>query len=122
MIKKGLEWETWSPERVEQLLEQNRPVYVDFTAKWCLTCQVNKSQAYSEEVIALMKERGIVALKADKTKPNPEIEEKLAELGRTAIPVNVLYVPGREPIITPEVLTSSYLLDLFREKTTALAK
>jgi thiol:disulfide interchange protein DsbD len=122
MIKKGLEWETWSPQRVEQLLEQNRPVYVDFTAKWCLTCQVNKSQAYSEEVIALMKERGIVALKADKTKPNPEIEEKLAELGRTAIPVNVLYVPGREPIITPEVLTSSYLLDLFREKTTAPAK
>lgn len=117
IIKKGMEWETWSEERVEELLEEGRPVYVDFTAKWCLTCQVNKSQAYSDEVVALMKERGIVPMKADKTKPNPAIEAKLAELRRTAIPVNVLYVPDQEPIITPEVLTSSYLLELFREKT-----
>lgn len=116
-IKKGVEWETWSHERVEELLAEGRPVYVDFTAKWCLTCQVNKRNAYSEEVIALMKERGVVALKADKTKPDSKIEDKLNELGRTAIPVNVLYVPGKEPIITPEVLTPGYLLDLFRLNT-----
>jgi len=118
-IKKGVEWETWSQERVEELLEEGKPVYVDFTAKWCLTCQVNKRNAYSEEVIQLMKERGIVALKADKTKPDPKIEAKLEELNRTAIPVNVLYVPDKDPIITPEVLTPGYLLDLFRKETTA---
>jgi len=117
-IKKGVEWETWSQERVEELLEEGKPVYVDFTAKWCLTCQVNKRNAYSEEVIQLMKERGIVALKADKTKPDPKIEAKLEELNRTAIPVNVLYVPDKDPIITPEVLTPGYLLDLFRKETT----
>lgn len=116
-IKKGVEWETWSQERVEELLEEGKPVYVDFTAKWCLTCQVNKRNAYSEEVIQLMKDRGIVALKADKTKPDPKIEAKLEELNRTAIPVNVLYVPEKDPIITPEVLTSGYLLDLFRKET-----
>jgi thiol:disulfide interchange protein DsbD len=116
-IKKGVEWETWSQERVEELLEEGKPVYVDFTAKWCLTCQVNKRNAYSEEVIQLMKDRGIVALKADKTKPDPKIEAKLEELDRTAIPVNVLYVPDKDPIITPEVLTSGYLLDLFRKET-----
>ena len=55
-IKKGVEWETWSQERVDELLEEGKPVYVDFTAKWCLTCQVNKRNAYSDEVIALMKE------------------------------------------------------------------
>lgn len=116
-IKKGVAWETWSPERVEELLDEGRPVYVDFTAKWCLTCQVNKRNAYSEEVIELMKQRGVVALKADKTKPDPKIEAQLEELNRTAIPVNVLYVPDKEPIITPEVLTSGYLLDLFRKHT-----
>jgi thiol:disulfide interchange protein len=116
-IKKGVEWEKWSHERVEELLDEGRPVFVDFTATWCPLCQVNKRNAYSEEVIALMKERGVVALKADKTKPDPKIEEKLNELDRTAIPVNVLYVPGKEPIITPEVLTPGYLLDLFRLNT-----
>jgi len=117
-IKKGVEWETWSQERVDELLEEGKPVYVDFTAKWCLTCQVNKRNAYSAEVIQLMKERGVIALKADKTKPDPLIEAKLEELKRTAIPVNVLYVPDKEPMITPEVLTSGYLLDLFRNNTT----
>lgn len=64
-----------------------------------------------------MKERGVVALKADKTKPDANIEEKLRELNRTAIPVNVLYVPDKEPIITPELLSPKYLLDLFRQNT-----
>jgi thiol:disulfide interchange protein DsbD len=119
-IKQGVTWETWSEERVEELLEEDTPVFVDFTAKWCALCQVNKGNAYSDEVVQLMKERGIVALKADKTKADPKIEEALAKLDRTAIPVNVLYVPGKDLIITPEVLTSDYLLKLFRENTEEL--
>jgi thiol:disulfide interchange protein DsbD len=116
-IKEGVEWETWSPQRVDELLAEGKPVYVDFTAKWCATCQVNKHNAYSRDVIALMKERGIIAMRADKTKPNPAIEEKLEELQRTAIPVNVLYAPGKEPIITPSVLTPNYMKKLFDENT-----
>ncbi|MCH7226751.1 protein-disulfide reductase DsbD family protein [Haloferula sp. A504] len=109
----AIEWEKWSEEKVEQLLEEGTPVYVDFTAQWCATCQLNKSRAYPEEVANLMKERGVVALKADKTKADPEIDAKLEELGRSAIPVNVLYVPGKEPIITPEILSADYLKELF---------
>jgi thiol:disulfide interchange protein DsbD len=111
--KSALVWEAWSQERVDVLLAEGTPVFIDFTAQWCATCQVNKKRAYTDEVIALMRQKGIVALKADKTSPDPKIEEKLAELGRSAIPVNVLLVPGKEPIITPELLSPGYLADLF---------
>lgn len=117
----ALTWEPWSQARVDALLREGRPVYIDFTASWCLTCQVNKKRAYTPEVVALMKERGIVALKADKTKPNPEIDAKMRELDRSAIPVNVLLVPGKEPVITPEILSSGYLTELFGREVPAKA-
>jgi thiol:disulfide interchange protein/DsbC/DsbD-like thiol-disulfide interchange protein len=100
----ALTWEPWSQQRVEELLADGTPVYIDFTAQWCATCQVNKKRAYTKEVIALMKEKGVIALKADKTKPNPEIEAALQKLGRNAIPVNVLLAPGKDPFILPELL------------------
>jgi len=106
-------WEPWSQERVDALLDEGIPVYIDFTAAWCVTCQVNKQVAYGPEVVRLIEEKGIVMLKADKTKPNPEIDAKIAEYGRAAIPVNVLLVPGKEPIITPEIITPGYLPELF---------
>ena len=109
-----LEWHPWSQEEVERLLASGQPVYVDFTAKWCLTCQVNKSRAYTPEIVKLMKDRNVVALRADKTNTSPAIDAKLKELGRTAIPVNVLYIPGKpEPLITPELLSPDVLKELF---------
>ncbi|MEK7950181.1 protein-disulfide reductase DsbD family protein [Luteolibacter soli] len=110
--KSELVWEAWSEARVNELLEDGKPVYVDFTAKWCATCQLNKKRAYPKEVAALMKDRGIVLMRGDKTNPNPAIDAKLEELGRSAIPVNVLYVPGKEPVITPELLDAGYMKDL----------
>ncbi len=106
----ALTWETWSEQRVAELLENHTPVYIDFTAQWCATCQVNKKRAYTPEVIALMKKKGVVALRADKTNPNPEIEAALGKLGRTAIPVNVLQIPGKDPIILPELLSPTDLI------------
>ena len=110
--KSELVWETWSEARVNELLGEGKPVYVDFTAKWCATCQLNKKRAYPKEVTALMKERGIVLMRADKTNPNPAIDAKLEEFGRSAIPVNVLYVPEKEPVVTPELLDAGYMKDL----------
>jgi thiol:disulfide interchange protein len=115
-VKSKLVWEPWSADRVTELTDAGTPVYVDFTAQWCATCQFNKKRAYTPEIIELMKDKGIVALKADKTNPDPAIEEKLRELGRTAIPVNVLYVSGKEPIVTPELLTPDYLKELFSKE------
>ena len=101
----ALTWEKWSEEKVESYLENNTPVYIDFTAQWCATCQWNKKRAYTKEVIQLFDKKGVVTLKADKTKPNPAIEDALKKFGRSAIPVNVLIVPGKEPIILPELLS-----------------
>jgi thiol:disulfide interchange protein DsbD len=111
--KSALVWEPWTQERADALLATGTPVYIDFTAQWCATCQVNKKRAYTHKVIALMHRKGVVALKADKTNPNPVIDQKLRELGRSAIPVNVLLVPGKPPIVTPELLTADYLKKLF---------
>ncbi|MBK1834199.1 protein-disulfide reductase DsbD family protein [Roseibacillus ishigakijimensis] len=113
----AIDWQPWSKEKEQELLAAGTPVYIDFTAKWCLTCQVNKKNAYTQEVVDLMKERDIVFLKADKTTTNPEIDTELKRLGRSAIPVNVLYVPGkREPHITPEVLNPGIMKNLIEEQ------
>ena len=101
----ALKWEPWSEERVAALLQEGKPVYIDFTAQWCATCQLNKKRAYTPEVISLMKQKGVVALKADKTVRDPAIDAALQRLGRNAIPVNVLLAPGREPLILPELLS-----------------
>ncbi len=118
----ALQWEPWSQARADELLDEDRPVFIDFTAQWCLTCQLNKQRAYTPAVIALMKAKNIAALKADKTRPDPAIEAKLREYGRTAIPVNVLLVPGKPPILTPEILSATYLTDLFTREVPAAAE
>lgn len=69
---------------------------MDFTARWCSTCQVNKA-SYTDEVLAAFKKYGIVMMKADKTRTNPVIDRELKNLGRTAVPVNALYLPGKKP-------------------------
>ncbi len=109
-------WNDWSPELMQKALEDGHPVYVDFTAKWCATCQANKKVAYSEEVLALMADNEVVLMKADKTRPNPVIDEEMRRLNRSAVPVNVLYKQGEDPAITRELLTAPYLLEWLSEQ------
>ncbi len=111
----ALTWEPWSEERVDALLAEGTPVYIDFTAQWCATCQVNKQRAYTPQVVALMKKKGVVTLKADKTMPNPEIEAALQKLGRSAIPVNVLLPPGKPPVILTELLSPAEVIAALEE-------
>lgn len=113
---KGLDWQAWSPETVEQALQQGRPVYVDFTATWCATCQVNKSMGYNKGVQKLFSDRNILALKADYTNYDPRIAETIAGLKRRAVPVNALYLPGNpEPKLTKEFFNSGYMKGFIRE-------
>ena len=110
---KGLPWEKWTPDTVQEHLDAGRAVYIDFTARWCATCQVNKRVALSSErMAARFAELGIVPLKADWTKKGPFIARALAAHGRAAVPFNIIHVPdGGPPIELPEVLTVGIVLE-----------
>jgi len=113
---KGLDWKVWSPEAVQVALDQGQPVFVDFTATWCATCQVNKSMGYNNGVQRLFKDHNILALKADYTDYDPRIAETLAGFKRRAVPVNALYLPrDGEPKITKELFGSSYIQSFINE-------
>lgn len=109
------EWEEWSEQAMNDALEHGTPVYVDFTAKWCPTCQFNKATAYSDRVYELLEEKGVLLMRADKTLPNEAIDAELRRLKRTAVPTNALYLPGKSPLITTELLTEDYLYDFLKE-------
>ena len=102
----GVEWQPWSAERVSSLTAAGTPVFVDFTAAWCVTCQVNKHTTLNrDEVRADFAARGVTLLRADWTRRDPAITAALAALGRSGVPVYVLYAPGKPPLVMTELLS-----------------
>jgi len=106
------DWEAFTPARVAELAAAGRPVFVDFTAAWCVTCQVNKKLVLNtDEVRKAFDGRDVVRLRADWTRRDPVITQALAALGRNGVPVYVLYRPGKEPLLLPEVLQAQLVHD-----------
>lgn len=105
---------TWSTGQVARLQEAGRPVFVDFTADWCITCLANERTVLNTEAVqAAFAERDVAYLVADWTHENPAIANFLRQMGRSGIPLYLLY-PGRagaEPLVLPQLLTRGLVLD-----------
>jgi thiol:disulfide interchange protein DsbD len=98
-------WQPWQPGRVEQVLASGQPVFVDFTAAWCVTCQYNKKTTLSNQrVMADLAAKNVTLLRADWTRRDPAITAALAQLGRNGVPVYVFYKNGSAPVVLSELL------------------
>ena len=106
-------WQPWSAGAVGQYTSQGRPVFVDFTASWCLSCQVNERVALDRpQVRQAFASANVVLLRADWTRHDPDITQALAALGRDSIPVYLLYLPGQSnPQFLPAVLTPGIVVE-----------
>ena len=115
----GVAWEPFSARRVAELQSQGKPVFVNFTAAWCITCLVNERVALrSPAVTEAFARKGVVYLKADWTKRDPEIARVLDSFGRSGVPLYLLYPPARpgqrtrsEPSVLPQILSEGMILE-----------
>ncbi len=104
-------WRPYTPALLQEL-SRTKPVFVDFTAAWCVTCQVNKRLVLNDSrVREAFAQRGVELVRADWTRRDPDITKALAALGRQGVPVYVLYRPGKEPLLLPEILQKQIIYD-----------
>lgn len=109
-----IQWQPFSEELLAQMRQQNRIVFIDFTAKWCLTCQVNERLALGNPAVVKKFEKlNVAAIKADWTLQDAHIAKVLAGYGKNAIPLYVLYSkdPDAKPLILPEIITPKIVLE-----------
>lgn len=109
-------WQPWSPEAVTAAVDSKRPVFVDFTADWCVTCKVVEATVLNtQRVQTLFTQHNTLLLTGDWTSQNPAITEELAKHNRKGVPLYLLYLPGNpEPRILPQLLTPGILEDALK--------
>lgn len=108
-------WQSFDPIKIEKDLLAGKSVFVDFTAKWCITCQVNKKNVLeTDQITKYFQDHNVSVYRADWTKYDPVITEALSKVGRNSVPVYLFYKNGNlDPIILPQLLTSKDIETLF---------
>jgi thiol:disulfide interchange protein/DsbC/DsbD-like thiol-disulfide interchange protein len=102
------DWQAWSPARMAQWQAEGKPVFVDYTAAWCVTCQFNKKTVLSDAaLLGDMRARGLVLARADWTRRDPAVTQALNALGRSGVPVYAIYRQGAAPVVMSELLSAS---------------
>lgn len=107
-------WQQFSPELLAQLKQEGRPIFIDFTAAWCLTCQLNKQTTLSSPaVIARFRQHQFALIRGDWTNRDPQITAVLEEFGRAGVPLNLIYGPSPEqsPVVLPTLLSPQIVIE-----------
>lgn len=113
-----IEWETWSQDKVKVALSAGKPVFVEFFAKWCLRCKLNRKQVLeNSEVSRLFTAKKILLLRADWTSRDSKVSDGLATLGTDEVPTYVLYVPkAQKPVRFPALLKLDHFIETIESK------
>ncbi len=108
-------WQPWSAAEQQTQIATGRPVFVDFTAAWCVTCQANKQLVLnSRSIVDAMASKGVIKLRADWTNRDDAITRELARFGRNGVPLYVMYDQRGRPQVLPELLTEGAVMDALR--------
>lgn len=109
------QWEPYSEQRLVSLRKQKKPVFINLTADWCITCLVNERIAFTESFYQSLSENNIVYLKGDWTNSDPKITQLLNQFNRSGVPLYLMYPNGEgSPEILPQILTKTTLLDAIK--------
>ena len=113
----SIEWQTFDPHKIHEYRQVGVPVFIKFSAKWCLTCLVNEKTTFANgEVVRAFRRKGVAAFAADWTNRSDEITTALEEFGRAGVPFYVYYAPyADKPVILPQLVTDRLILPLFKD-------
>ncbi len=110
-------WQKFSPELLQEYIDDGKPVFVDFGAEWCMTCKANeKTVLFTEDMEEQFEKYGVELLRGDNTRKDPLIIEWLHKFDRAGVPLYLLYRPGEdEPVVFPEIITKPMVKDELKE-------
>ncbi len=114
-ISSSQTWIKFDEAKIDEYLKEDKIIFVDVTADWCITCKANKSLVLdTDEIEKLLSQENIIAMRADWTRPSDDIANYLKKYNRFGIPFNIVYKSGSAPIVLPELLTKDKVINAIK--------